>query len=33
MENKLPILVIKLWDPHALIQALKGEKIGTLVAD
>jgi len=33
MENKLPILVINLWDPHALIQALKGEKIGTLVAD
>jgi len=33
MENNLPILVLNLWDPHALIQALKGEKVGTLVTD
>jgi len=33
MENKLPILVLNLWDPHALLQALNGEKTGTLVAD
>ena len=33
MENNLPILVLNLWDPHALIQALRGEKVGTLVTD
>ncbi len=32
MENNLPILVLNLWDPKALVGALKGEKIGTLVA-
>ncbi|MCC6147202.1 MAG: UMP kinase [Anaerolineaceae bacterium] len=31
MENKLPILVLNLWDEHALRRALLGEKIGTLV--
>lgn len=31
MENNLPILVVNLWDPTALISALKGEKVGTLV--
>ncbi len=31
MENKLPILVLNLWDEHALRQALLGETIGTLV--
>jgi uridylate kinase len=31
MENKLPILVINLWDPSALERALRGEKVGTLV--
>ncbi|HEY3344688.1 MAG TPA: UMP kinase [Anaerolineaceae bacterium] len=31
MENKLPILVLNLWDPDALRQALLGEPIGTLV--
>jgi len=31
MENNLPILVLNLWDPHALISALNGEKTGTLV--
>jgi uridylate kinase len=31
MENKVPILVLNLWDPNALLQALKGEKVGTLV--
>lgn len=31
MENDLPILVLNLWDSKALIAALKGEKIGTLV--
>jgi uridylate kinase len=32
MENKLPILVLNLWDPKALVGALKGEKVGTLVS-
>lgn len=31
MENKLPILVVNLWDPHALLAALRGESVGTLV--
>jgi uridylate kinase len=31
MENKVPILVLNLWDPTALLMALKGEKVGTLV--
>jgi uridylate kinase len=32
MENNLPILVLNLWDNHALIGALRGEPVGTLVA-
>jgi uridylate kinase len=31
MENKLPILVLNLWDETALPRALLGESIGTLV--
>ncbi len=31
MENKLPILVLNLWDEQALKRALFGEKVGTLV--
>jgi uridylate kinase len=31
MENKLPILVLSLWDENALPQALLGKKIGTTV--
>lgn len=33
MENKLPILVLNLWDPEALLRALNGEKAGTLVSE
>jgi uridylate kinase len=33
MENNLPILVLNLWDPQALVAALKGEEVGTLVHD
>jgi uridylate kinase len=33
MENNLPILVLNLWDPPALVAALKGEEVGTLVHD
>ncbi len=31
MENKLPILVLNLFDPSALRSALLGKKVGTLV--
>jgi uridylate kinase len=31
MENKIPILVLNLWDPNALMMALKGGKVGTMV--
>lgn len=31
MENKLPILVLNLWDSSSLRLALSGEKVGTLV--
>ncbi|MCK4897746.1 MAG: UMP kinase [Anaerolineales bacterium] len=33
MDNHLPILVLNLWQPDALRQALFGEKVGTLVTD
>ena len=33
MENKLPILVLNLWDETALSRALHGEAVGTLVHD
>ena len=33
MENKMPILVLNLWEPGALRKALVGEPIGTLVAE
>ena len=32
MENKLPLLVLNLWDEQALEQALRGEPVGTLVS-
>ncbi len=32
MENKLPILVLNLWDPTALERALNGEQAGTLIS-
>lgn len=31
MENNLPILVLNLWDTNALLGALHGEAVGTLV--
>ncbi len=31
MDNKLPILVLNLWDPDSLRRALMGEPVGTLV--
>jgi uridylate kinase len=33
MDNKLPILVLNLWDPEALKKALHGEPAGTLVSE
>jgi len=33
MENKLPILVLNLWDQNALRDAINGKAIGTLVCD
>ena len=33
MENKLPILVLNLWDKTALPSAIKGEQVGTLVSN
>lgn len=33
MENNLPILVLNLWDPDALLRALNGEREGTLVSE
>jgi len=32
MENNMPILVLNLWDPQALLRVLNGEKVGTLVS-
>jgi uridylate kinase len=32
MENDLPILVLNLWQPHSLEQAVVGEAVGTLVS-
>lgn len=32
MDNKLPILVLNLWDAEALPKALRGEHVGTLVS-
>jgi uridylate kinase len=33
MENNMPILVLNLWDPEALMRALRGEPVGTLVTE
>ena len=33
MENKLPILVLNLWDEAALPNALRGKNVGTLVSE
>jgi len=33
MENSLPILVLNLWDEHALSDAIMGKPVGTLVSE
>jgi uridylate kinase len=32
MENDLPIIVLNMWQPHSLEQAVLGESIGTLIS-
>jgi uridylate kinase len=32
MENKLPILVLNLWDAKALPDAIQGIDVGTLIS-
>jgi uridylate kinase len=32
MENKIPLLVLNLWDATALVRALRGESVGTLIS-
>jgi uridylate kinase len=31
MDNKMPVLVLNLWENESLKKALSGEKVGTLV--
>ena len=33
MDNKLPILVVNMWDHDALKRVLLGEKVGTFISD
>ena len=33
MDNRLPILVLNMWDPDALRQSLLGRRVGTLVSN
>jgi uridylate kinase len=33
MENKMPILVLNLWDPQALQNAIIGKEVGTLISE
>jgi uridylate kinase len=33
MDNKLPILVLNLWDETAIAKALHGEQVGTMIDD
>ena len=33
MENKLPIMVLNVWDDEALIKAIQGENVGTIICD
>ena len=33
MDNQVPILVLNLWQPDVLCQAVKGAPVGTLVSD
>ncbi|NMB61092.1 MAG: UMP kinase [Chloroflexi bacterium] len=33
MENKLPIMVLNLWDDEALMKAIQGKNVGTIVTE
>jgi uridylate kinase len=33
MDNKLPILVLDMWESDSLTNALKGETVGTVISD
>jgi uridylate kinase len=33
MENHMPILVLNLWQPDVLVNAVQGHPVGTLVQD
>ena len=33
MDNKLPLLVLNMWDHDAIKKGLRGEKVGTLISD
>jgi uridylate kinase len=33
MDNKLPILVLDMWESDSLTKALKGQAIGTIISD
>jgi uridylate kinase len=32
MDNHLPIVVLNLWQPDALIQAIQGQQVGTIIS-
>jgi uridylate kinase len=32
MDNNLPILVLDMWQPGGLVEALRGSAIGTIIA-
>jgi uridylate kinase len=33
MDNKLPIMVLNMWQPEALIKAVSGDQIGTIISE
>jgi uridylate kinase len=33
MDNKLPLIVLNMWQPDSLTKAVRGEKIGTIISD
>jgi len=33
MDNHLPIVVLDLWQPDALLKAIRGEAVGTVISD
>jgi uridylate kinase len=33
MDNALPILVLNMWQEEALIKAVKGEQVGTIISE